>query len=194
MRSKFNLKEKGHPTPPTNVIQLQKGSAAPKIGSNEPYTEKLHQYAKKGIQFFSSKNHSGFFSSLTSEFAEKRAAISWPICYNFFFNVWTYKWSCGLDNSLPFQRRRNVMIHPNTWINVNNFLFDWTQFVVRIIHGFLVTLQFGHIFGVLLDRSALFTFYCLGFYYLLLILLRGKVRWNEGHQIGRLLLQSTKVF
>ena len=71
MRSKFNLKEKGHPTPPTNVIQLQKGSAAPKIGSNEPYTEKLHQYAKKGIQFFSSKNHSGFFSSLTSEFAEK---------------------------------------------------------------------------------------------------------------------------
>ena len=75
-----------------------------------------------------------------------------------FFNVWTYKWSCGLDNSLSFQRRCNVMIHPNTWINVNNFLFDWTQFVVRIIHGFLVTLQFGHIFGVLLDRSALFTF------------------------------------
>ena len=137
---------------------MQKGSAAPKIGSNEPYTEKLHQYAKKRDSIFLFKKTTRNFFHRWLVNLQKRAAISWPICYNFFFNVWTYKWSCGLDNSLSFQRRRNVMIHPNTWINVNNFLFDWTQFVVRIIHGFLVTLQFGHIFGVLLDRSALFTF------------------------------------
>ena len=61
MPSKFNLKEKGHPTPPTNVIQLQKGSAAPKIGSNEPYTEKLHQYAKKGFNFSLQKTTRDFF-------------------------------------------------------------------------------------------------------------------------------------
>ena len=155
MPSKFNLK-KGLQDQPANVIQLQKG---PKIGDLTNLIQKNCISTQKKVEegSISPQNHSRFFSprwivNLQNWKRRKRATISWPICYNFFsfsFHVWTYKWSCGLDNSSSFQRRRNVMIHPNTWINVNNFFFDWSQFVVRIAHGFLVTLQFGHIFGVL---------------------------------------------
>ena len=61
----------------------------------------------------------------------------------------TYKWSCGFNNSASFQRRSHVMIHPNIRAQMNDFFFYRTQFVVRVIHGFMITLEFCDIFGVL---------------------------------------------